>query len=149
MLTNISWKEYSIFILIVSFIYYTTIVIIFYKREIFQFVNNLQLLNKSFNDFNKSDKLEKRKSDLHSADAESSHGIMQLKEEIKMQLERAKLERSIREEIIMSLQLVLQNYCSIKQSQFKVSIDHYIKDMSENICSIHLDDKEIENLWFR
>jgi len=149
MLTNISWKEYSIFILIAVFIYYIVILIVFYKSEIFKLVNNLQLLHKNSNGFNASDTLEKSNNDLHAVDTGSSEASIQLQKEIKSLLENANLKKSVREEIVMSLQLVLQNCHSIRQSQFKDSINHYIKETIENICSIHLNDQEVEQLWFR
>jgi len=149
MFTNISWAEYSIFILIAVFIYYLIILVIFYKGEIFNLVNNLQLLHKRSNHYNTSDSSEKIESDLLSVNTESSDDIIQLQEEIQSQLERAKLKKSIKEEIIMSLQLVFRKYSSINQSQYKDSINHYIKDTSENICSIHLNDQEVEQVWFR
>jgi hypothetical protein len=149
MLTNISWKEYSIFILLLIFSYYIIILIVFYKREIVNLINNLHLLDKGSNIYNESHSLEKSKSDLHIDNPESSDVVNHLQEEIKSQLERAKIKKAVREEIIMSLKSVLQNYNSIKQSPYKDSINNYIKAVCENLCSIHLNDKEIDQLWFR
>lgn len=146
MFTNISWSEYSIFILITVFIYYIIILVIFYKGEIVNRVEKLQLPHKRSNNYNPS-ALEEIESDLHSVNTDPSNEIIKLQEEIQSQLQRAKSKKSIKEEIIMSLQLVLQNYTSIKESSNKDFINNYIKEVLENLCSIHLDEKEIDTLW--
>src|SRR5665213_2078658 len=143
MFTNISWSEYSIFILISVFIYYIIILVIFYKGEIVNRVENLQLQHKRLIKYNPSDS-EEIESDLNSVSIDYANEIIKLQEEIQSQLQRAKSKKSIKEEIIMSLQLVLQNYPAIKESSNKDFINNYIKEVLENLCSIHFDEKEID-----
>lgn len=51
-----------------------------------------------------------------------------------------------KEKLINSLQLLLQKYPAIKNSQYKESLTNVIVTQCENRCSIHLSAEDVEGL---
>lgn len=70
-----------------------------------------------------------------------------LENEIKLSLEEGQQRKLIKEEIIMSLQILLNNYYDLKLSEHKNSINKYIVEECQNICSIHLNEENVNQLW--
>ena len=149
MFSNISWKDYSIFLLVVLFIYYSVVFIVLYNNAFAQFLK-VKFLNKTFNSGGENNLLRDSIDELYNGNNDPAiNPPMSLKNEIKSRLEKAKIKETIREEILMSLQLILQNYDFLKVSQSKQDINNYIKEECENICSIHFSEEEINQMWTR
>ena len=149
MFSNISWKDYSIFLLVVLFIYYSVVFIVLYNNAFAQFLK-VKFLNKTFNSDGENNLLRDSIDELYNGNNDPAiNPPMSLKNEIKSRLEKAKIKKTIPEEIMMSLQLILQNYDSLKLSQSKQEINNYIKEECENICSIHFSEEEINQMWTR
>jgi len=140
MFRNISWATYSVFITITAGIYYLIVINVFYKEKIAGVVNRLFHFN-SRSDFEIAND--------ENFDKDSPATIALLHNEIADHLERAKIRNSVKEEVVFSMRLILQKYDFLKESPVKDTINNYIKNAFENICSIHLDAEEIEGLWFR
>ncbi|KAA9038704.1 hypothetical protein FW778_14250 [Ginsengibacter hankyongi] len=149
MLTNISWKEYSIFILVIIFCYYVILILVFYRNDIINLIKDINYPGRKrvINiDSHLADQDEK---DLVDLDIDSRDIINQVQQEIRSNLEKAKSKSFIREEIMQSLQLVLKNNSTVKRIQQQEAINNYIRMMCESICSIHLSKEEINQLWIR
>ena len=145
MLANISWKDYSIFILVTVCIYYAIVFTVFYKTEIMSIISRFN----SGNDGNENNWLVRQSDEEKTIDSNTNKAIEQLQNEIIVALQNARTKKLIRDEIMLSLQLVLHNYDSIRQSQSRQLINNYIKDACENMCSISLENEEADRLWFR
>ncbi len=70
-----------------------------------------------------------------------------LENEIRLRLKDGYQRKMIKEEIIMSLQILLNNYHDLKLSEHKNSINKYIVEECQNICSIHLNEENVNQLW--
>jgi hypothetical protein len=145
MLANISWENYSIFILVMVCIYYAIVFIVFYKTEIMSIITRFN----SENHNNENNWLIRQDNEEKTIDSNTNKAIEQLQNEIIVALQNARTKKLIKDEIMLSLQLILHNYDSIRQSKSGQIINNYIKEACENICSISLENEEADRLWFR
>lgn len=147
MLTNISWSEYLVFILVIIFCYYIILLFVFYKRDIINLIENINHRGGKGAIIIDSHLADQEDKDLVKPDIDSPDIIIQVQQEIRANLERAKSKSFIREEIMQSLQLILKNNSAVLGIQQHEAINNYISMMCESICSIHLGKEEINQLW--
>ena len=145
MFSNISWKDYSTFILVTVCIYYTIVFIIFYKTEIAGFLTRFN----SGSEGNDNNWLSRQRGEEQTNDASADSVVEQLKSDITIALQKGGAKKLIKDEVMLSLQLILHNYDSIKQSESRQAMNNYIMEACENICSISLEIEEADRLWFR
>lgn len=145
MFSNISWKDYSTFILVTVCIYYTIVFIIFYKTEIAGFLTRFN----SGSEGNDNNWLSRQRGEEQTNDASADSVVEQLKSDITIALQKGGAKKLIKDEVMLSLQLILHNYDSIKQSESRQAMNNYIMEACENICSISLENEETDRLWFR
>ena len=135
MLSNISWKDFIVFMTMIITMYYIIVFFIFYRKDIFYYSGRLfrGSLNREFN-YAAFLNLTTRQS---------------LENEIRLCLEEGNRKKQIKEEIMMSLQIILSHYDVVKMSEQKISVNKYIVEQCQNICSIHLDEENADQLWLR
>ena len=130
MFTNISWKEFALFIAAFLLIYYLWLLVIFFAKDILKLFNKKKTSEEK--NFNESDEI--------------LSVVYTLQDEIKAAIEEAGQEKIGREEIILLLKALLQKY-SLHATPFRLGINHFIERLCQNICSIHLNREEVEELW--
>jgi len=134
MFTNISWKDYMLFIAAALFLYYAWLFFIFYAKDI------LLLLNKN-----------KTPGTMPECENESEEifGIVyQLQDEVKETIEEAVTKKYAKAEIILSIKTVLEKY-ALGATPFRFAVNNFIERTCKNNCSIHLDEDELKQLWLR
>lgn len=145
MFLNISWKEFSIFIGTSTFIYYMIVLIVYYRKDILKFVR--PLLPGKVN-FEGQDSNLPNSNNLISEDIESPNIVDHIQNRIIAQLQMANLNKVIKEEMIFSLRSIINDYSEI-QLESRGKINDYIKNICNEMCSIHLEKEELDQLWFR
>jgi len=134
MFTNISWKDYILFIAAALFLYYAWLFFIFYAKDI------LRIFNKN--------KVPETKAENEN-DSEEIFGIVyRLQDEVKGTIEEAAAKKYVKEEIILSLQMVLEKY-ALGSTPFQFALNNFIERHCKNNCSIHLEEDELKQLWVR
>jgi hypothetical protein len=96
MFTNISWKEYASLIAAVLVLYYTWLFFIFYAKDI------VRMFNKN--------KVPETKAENENESEEIFGIVYRLQDEVKGTIEEAAAKKYAKEEIILSLQIVLEKY---------------------------------------
>ncbi len=134
MFTNISWKEFAVFIAAASFLYYAWLLFIFYAKDI------LRIFNKN--------KVAEAKLESENASEEIFGIVYRLQDEVKETIEEAAAKKYQKEEIIISLQMVLEKY-SLAATPFQFAVNNFIERTCKNSCSINLDEQELKQLWLR
>lgn len=142
MLSGISWMHYIIFLVVMTPVYYGVVFFMFYKKDFFAYIN------KSRESLSDGEIKITGESIAESSFEDTTHpGIM--RNEIRSLLTEAADKKLIKEEIIMSLQILLGRYPSSQSSSLKESVNNYIITQTENICSIHLDEENVNQVWLR
>lgn len=156
MFKEISWSSYGIFILITLIVYYATIGVLYYLTEIKQVFSGksavfLKLtpskkilpknaLQQQNNHLNKEGSLPQLEQALHLS-------ANQCMNDVRNALIYASNNNLVKQEIIYSLQQLVNKYSSIKDTSFKSFIINYILNECANYCSIHLAEDELKGLW--
>ncbi len=132
MFTNISWKDYILFIAAALFLYYAWLFFIFYAKDI------LRIFNKNNAPETKSEN-----------ESEEIFGIVyQLQDEVKETIEEAVTKKYAKAEIILSIKTVLEKY-ALGATPFRFAVNNFIERTCKNNCSIHLEEDELKQLWVR
>jgi hypothetical protein len=124
MFSNISWKDYSIFILAIVCIYYAIVFIVFYKTEIMSIIAHISVFRKDENKW-----LVPQATEEKAIDSNTNRVLEQLKSEIIVALQTAKTKKLIRDEVMLSIQLILHNYDSIRHSESRQIINNYKRSL--------------------
>jgi hypothetical protein len=156
MFKSISWSSYGIFVLIILVVYYATIGLLYYLNEIKQiFSGKSSLLLK----LNRSKRFVAKNDIQHQNDRLYKEAMAQDSEEnlhaladecmndIKNTLQHAANNNLVKQEIIYSLQQLINRYPSLKDTSLKSFITNYILIECANYCSIHLDEDEFKGIW--
>jgi hypothetical protein len=139
MLSSISWENFLSFIAVIFFIWYVTIGIIFYPREIRQF------LKSPFEKRDAATGAEKINQDQHQ---DLFIETQNLRDELSI-LMTGVGDKLNREELITGLQLKLKFREKLKGTAFQVAVNNYIISEAENKCSIRFTDQELDRLWVK
>ena len=134
MFTNISWKDYLLFIAVIFFLYYAWLFFIFYAKNI------LRMFNKN--------KVPETKAENENESEEIFGIVYRLQDEVKGTIEEAAAKKYAKEEIILSLQMVLEKY-ALGSTPFRFALNNFIERTGKNNCSIHLEEDELKQLWIR
>lgn len=142
MLSGISWLQYIVFLVVMTSAYYGVVSFMFYKKDVFAFIN------KSQESLSVGEIKITGESILESSlEKVTDTGILQ--HEIQSMLKEAANKKVIKEEIIMSLQILLEPYPSLQSNSLKELVNNYIIIQTQNICSIHLDEETVNQVWLR
>jgi hypothetical protein len=157
MFNNISWQGYWIFLALTTASYYLFVYLLYYRND-FGISWNRTRDNGSF----------KTEPSLQRAANESKQptifgGLGQLEtpgiqneenivhvcmDELTSFFEEAKRIKTIKGEMIYSLHRILKKYPTIKDSEYKESVNNVIVVQCENICSVHLSAEDMVQVWF-
>ncbi len=123
-------------------VYYGVAFFMFYKKDFFGYINKSQ---KSLS----IGEIKITGDGIAESSFEDTTDSGVLRNEIQSLLKKAADKKLIKEEIIMSLQILLGLYPSLQSSSLKESVNNYIITQTENICSIHLDEENVNQVWLR
>ena len=131
MFTNISWKEYALVVAAALFLYYAWLLFIFYAKDILSiFKNKIPEQGK-----------------INENDSDEIFGIVyRLQDEIKETITAAVSKKYTKQEIILSLQKVLEKY-ALQSTPFRYALNNFIERQCQHNTSIHLDADELQQLW--
>lgn len=138
MFTNISWTNYFFVIISLLIIYYIIIGLRFYPVEIRNF-----LFDKMKFKIRESETKILRKSETGNTSSKVEELVVRLKDAI------AELsgKRFIKQEFFLYLQLILEEYPEIKNSQFQSAINELIISECAKYDSIMFSEEELVGLW--
>ncbi len=142
MLSGFSWIQYVVFLMIVTTVYYGIVLFMFYKKDFIAYLNRSGKISSAGEINITGDNIAK-------AFIPDTIDPGMLQHEIHLLLKEAAGKKLIKEEIIISLQILLGPYPSLQSSSLKESVNNYIITQTENICSIHLDEQNVNQVWLR
>ena len=153
MIKSISWNEFLTSIGFLMAAYYLVIVMLYYRKECLDILSNRGKL--ALPNSNQKQNIVAPVSDvtgihsLHQSTADNTlmPVVHELMEELNQVITIAGKKRYAKEELVFSIQQVLQNYTQLRQTTFQTSINSFIESETGNHCSIHLSAGEINTLW--
>jgi hypothetical protein len=151
MLSAISWSQFLTTITIIILFYYLVVAILYYKREIFSLFKTASSGPHAFSFGRENQDRPISYNELTAAtgkeDPYLSGKVHDLLEDVKNLLLVGAKVKTIREEIIVALQLLLRNYLVLKDLPITAEINEHIIAEAKGICSITLSDAEMKMLW--
>lgn len=160
MLSNISWQGYWTALALLSFVYYVSILFIFYRQELAHWLQNKSIaagmpagtdqragqpevipLQPSLFEIDQEGDFQ-----LPPADSEE-YPIYACMDELTAFFEESKSSRWQKEQLVQAIKQILSKYPSIKDAQYKSSLGQVILAQSEQYCSVHLKADDVVGLW--
>jgi hypothetical protein len=151
MFSFILWPQFFIIIAGFAITYYFLIAIIYYRTEIKTLLNAKPADNFKLNHHKDSQTAPLSISESNSSTSKDLHingtKIHELMADLKSLFISAAKTKTIKEELIMALQMLLREYSALKELQVAEDINHNIMSECQNICSITLSEAEMKMLW--
>jgi len=163
MINNVSWQGYWTSIALITAGYYLFIYLFYFRSDFkiflnrksqgennvqFTSVSNFQTKGNLVPNSNQQPFLFNESGDFETPPKESDeYMVYACMDEITAYFEAVIKTTCEKEKLINSLQLLLQKYPAIKNSQYKESLTNVIVTQCENRCSIHLSAEDVESLW--
>ena len=142
MFKTVSWSAYLVAVLVILVIYYTVLLVLYYRRDV------LQLLRQSI----KRDAF-KAPGPFSPTDAEKKNdpvlfsSVHELLEGFKELFFTAAQEGYPKEELVTALHAALKGYPHLKGSQLAPAIQTHIIQTAASICNIVLDENDMKRIW--
>lgn len=174
MLTGISWYQYTFFCGAALILYYLVLLVMYRRNIIMKFMKQHNAIERNTkrtwypqetgvtteNQINEvqlplykddAEKTISQDGNLNTPDNQSDHDmhyplVHDLVDEIQAFFQ-ASGRSSEKQEIMQSLQRLIQKYAVLKGTSFKEAINNLIISACENNCSIHLSENEVSGLW--
>ena len=163
MINNVNWQGYWTSIALITAGYYLLVYLLHFRTDFkfflhrnsqgenniqFTSVSDLQNKVKKSPESNQNPFLFNESRDFDTPTKESDeYMVYACMDEITAYFEAVIKTTCEKEKLINSLQLLLQKYPAIKNSQYKESLTNVIVTQCENRCSIHLSAEDVEGLW--
>ena len=140
----ISWLSFLSFLIILSAVYYTGILLIYYRKELTQLISRIGGVFLNQQNDQLSAVLAKNDSDT---DPLKNIGILALQQDLNGLFHTAAQTKPEKEELYTALQMLLQGYRDLKNESQTKQINHQINVLCKNTCSITLSEAELNMLW--
>ena len=151
MLSSISWSQFLSTLLILLFIYYLLVISCFYKREIFHFFTPRPSQLDCFPFSNEQSGSPMPPNEITTEktvdNPRLSQDVYELLHSLKSLLETAAKTKTIKEELVMALQILLRDYSFLRDLPIKTEINQRVFVEVQDICSITLSEAEMKMLW--
>jgi len=149
MLNSVTWKGFFEFIFFISVIYYIAVGWLYYKHDIKQLINKKKIIGvQTVASFYQSTSSATSITDNTTGNNIPLNTLFdELIQKLSKVISKADKNNFLREELVFSLQLIIEEYLQLHETDFEVPINNYIQTEIENICSIHLSDEELKLLW--
>src|SRR6188768_1302700 len=149
--SNISWLEYLTFITVSALLYYVFVLFTFYRHDLLQITKMPAPGNASNStdaSLNQSYSLSNGKDPgLKTAETNQSQIIQSFTDEVAAYLEEAGKNNVAKADLLFSLGGIANKYPSLTQSEFKESLDQFIKLQTETYCAMFLSEEDLNNVW--
>jgi hypothetical protein len=151
MLSAISWSQFLTTIAWAILIYYLVVAILFYRKEIFSLFKTASSGPFAFSFGRENHERTLSYNEMTAAtgkeDPYQDGELHDLLEDIKSLLSTAVKAKTVREELVMALQLLLRDYPVFKNLPLREEINQHILTECKVICSITLSEAEMKMLW--
>jgi hypothetical protein len=142
MFENISWQTYWTAIVILSFAYYLTVYVLYFRKG---------LINRSQTQNLPAEHLTKSSPSSFTIDNESiDKAELQAQsclDEINAFFEAKKKSKTEKNELLYGLHGIVQKYSSLKDSSYSDTLSNIIVTQAQSICSVHLGVDEVNAVW--
>ncbi len=159
MFTNIAWSNYLFYLFILLFLYYLVVWITFYSPDLKHRLTIIKRRSAHHFESSSIGSHEPRSYDNHSNNVSNSlederttsneHPLVvdRLLERVHEVILLAGKRNFPKEELIMALRLIVEEYPSLKNSQFHALINRSIEQESAKPGAIPLEAADIDQLW--
>lgn len=152
MFSNISWFEYLIFISIAALTWYAAVFYIYYRHDLLQVLQSKKAdhtsdgkIKRNFN-FQQEDIAGINRENFQTS-PDVSQIIQSFNDEVVAYLEEAGKNEVIKEDLLFSLARISNKYPSLARSEFKESLDQFIKLQTESYCAMFLSEEDLNKVW--
>lgn len=135
MLSQISWSQYLIFILVGLVVYYLYVLLRFYRKKIRGLFSSTESQPKT-----------KIKNAINDND-EDFVVAKQLIDDISNVIQHAASVKYVREELIMAISKEVKIYPKLKGTAFQIAVNNKISMLVSNECGIDLSDEDLQRIW--
>ena len=140
MINNISWQGYWITLALISAGYYLFIYLLYYRSDFKVWIHRKP--------YNSQGIASASVSVARPSIEQNAEGLIDsCIDEINAFFEEARRNKTMKKELIYSLQLLLKKYPSLKNSEYQESLSNVIAAQCEHICSVHLNADEVRHVW--
>lgn len=129
MLQSVSWQQYLVFLLLATATYYLFIWVIYFKAKLPSF--------SSAGNFNRFSRF----------DEDEPDEVLSTVQHVIEELQPVFAGRLNKNELILAIQLRLKKYNQWDEPGFRETINDFIADQSESICSIRLGEEDQRAVW--
>ncbi len=157
MFSQISWAAYIETVVYTIAIYYVFILYKYYRHDLLNILkgrHTTSLTEVAFTSAGKPSAIPQGNITNHvdfmpKEDQDNGYSLLvqALTDEIQAFTAEAENNEFERESILLSFQLLVGKYPSIKSSPYKESIQELIAQQCATNCSVHLSDEELDGLW--
>jgi hypothetical protein len=146
MFNNISWASYWSALFIATTIYYTYVLIVYYRSDIFSWLNNR---TRGFPaTHSPAESLANHLQETQQINDEKIMRIVQsFTDEVTAYLEQAARARSLKPEIIFALKQITKKFGSIKDTPYENVVNSLLQFEVASKCGIDLSEAEIRQVW--
>jgi hypothetical protein len=138
MLSEISWPAFIQYTSLVVVIYYCSVGLLFYRRELMAFQEAVIKGRKP-----------KPRTEKGAGNKKARTPFEILREELESYFEGCAKLRPVKEEYLMGLQSLMRESPYTPDATERIQLHAYIRDRSQTICSIALSNHEVDGLWKR
>jgi hypothetical protein len=151
MLSSISWSQFLTAIAYFLVFYYIVLAGLYYRIEVLGLFKPKTIRQNAFSQGNvisdRSIAIGNMSGEVGKEDTDTNGKVHELMQEIKDLLATAAKAKTIKEELLMALQMLLRGYPDLKELPIISEINQHIVAECKNICSITLSDAEMKMLW--
>ena len=152
MFSNISWYQYIIFICASAFTWYVAIFYIYYRHDLLQILQAKKAFHESdgrtghnFNIQQENPAGINLKNSPSSPDM--SQVIQSFTDEVAAYLEEAGKNKVTKADLLISIGRIANKYPLLAKSNFRDSLDQFIKLQTETYCAMFLNEEDLNNVW--
>jgi hypothetical protein len=149
MLGNISWLEYLIFISAAALTWYAAVFYIYYRHDLLQSLHTKKThpsAGGKISNFNLEDIAGIDHKNFQTS-PDISQIIQSFSDEVAAYLEEAGKNEVVKEDLLLSLGRISGKYPSLASSEYKESLDQFIKIQSETYCAMFLSEEDLNKVW--
>lgn len=143
MLHEISWQMYWTTIIVLSFVYYLSVYLLYFRKEA-GVKSNRSIGSPLAMQTNERGSLEAESNHEPTVDELQAQSCL---DEINAFFEAQKKSKAVTLELINGLHRIAQKYSSLKGSPFETALSNVMVIQAETICSVHLGVEEIMEVW--
>jgi hypothetical protein len=143
MFKSITWSNYSIAVVILLALWYGIIVLVYYRKELFNLLNGKYKIPTR-------KKIIKASDDAEDTPEEEEHTFEEL-EGIVTDIRHSILEEAGKEVskdgLLTQLKKRLANYGGLRQPAFRLAVNNFIIQHAESICGVVFSEDELNAAW--